>query len=582
MEENWLRTLYRFANGHKALFIWSIFFSTLSVFAGIVPYVIGARIMTDIIDKQYERHEITWLLVWMLITFLFKTIFHGISTTLSHHAAYNILNDLRNAITNRLMQTSLGVVKRFSSGTIKNTILDRTEGVEIPLAHMIPELSANIFVIIVTVVYLATMDIRLALSALLTIPLASIPLFFLMKNFEQKYQNYMRANNQVNSVMVEYIEGIEVIKTFNQTGTSFRKFSDAVTSFKEYTLNWLQTAWKTQNLIFALLPFTLLGVLPVGIWLYLDHVLTLNQLLLGLLLAIGLGGPLNKLSLFTNDFSAMKQSVLNTQKFLELPLLDFRKKEIGRPLDGSVDVINVNFGYKKNELVLSNINLEIPSKSFFAIVGPSGSGKSTLLQLLNRFWDVQSGKIRVGKVELTELTQQQLNRTISYVTQDSFLFKGTIEDNIKMGKPDATPQEIEAAAHAAMCWDFIEALPQGMKTEVSFGNNHLSGGQQQRISIARAILKDAPIIILDEPTASIDPENERQIQESLLRLARDKTVIMVAHRLSTIKNADQIIVLDNGKIVGAGQHAELLEECAAYQRLWESYTQTEEWHISNH
>ncbi|KRL34697.1 ABC transporter ATP-binding protein [Liquorilactobacillus uvarum] len=581
MKENWLRTLFRFTSGHKTLFIWSIFFSVLSVFSGIVPYVVGSRLMTDIIEKESSQYGIMTLLVLMLAAFVLKTIFHFISTTLSHHAAYNILNDLRNAITDRLMRTSLGVVKHFSSGTIKDTILDRTEKVEIPLAHMIPELSANICVVVVTVIYLTVIDVRLALAALITIPLASIPLFFLMKDFDQKYQDYMQANSQVNNVMVEYIEGIEVIKTFNQTGVSFKKFSDAIIGFKEYTLNWLQTAWKTQNMIFSLLPFTLLGTLPVGIWLYLDHALNLNQLLLGLLLAIGLSGPLNKLSLFTNDFNAMKQSVLNTQKFLELPILDFEEKEIRELTDSSLNVIDVNFGYKKNERVLSNINIEIPSNTFCAIVGASGSGKSTLLQLLNRFWDVQSGKIMLGGVALKDLTQLQLNQTISYVTQDSFLFKGTIEENIKMGKPDATPQEVINAARTASCLDFIEELPQGMKTDISFGNGQLSGGQQQRISIARAILKDAPIIILDEPTASIDPENEQRIQESLRQLAKNKTVIMVAHRLSTVMKADQIVVLDNGSVVDTGEHADLLKNCPVYQRLWDSYTRTEEWHISN-
>ncbi|MFT8824445.1 MAG: ABC transporter ATP-binding protein [Liquorilactobacillus mali] len=582
MKKNWLQILFHFAKEHKFLFIWSILFSVLSVFAGIVPYVIGARLIAMIVMKQKSYQEFIALFGLMLLAFVLKTIFYGISTKLSHHAAYNTLNNLRIAITNRLMLTSLGIVKHFSAGSIKNAILDRTEEVEIPLAHMIPELSANILLIIVTVIYLFILDFRLALSALLTIPLASIPLFLLMRNFEAKYQAYMQANNEVNNVMVEYIEGIEVIKTFNQTGSSFRKFSSAVTGFKDYTLDWLRTAWKTQNLVFALLPFTLLGVLPVGIWLYLDGSLNLNQLLLGLSLAIGLSSPLNKLSLFANDFSAMKQSVIDTQRFLELPVLVFNKKEIGQVIDNSVEVANVDFSYTSSTPVLTGINLKIPNNSFCAIVGPSGSGKSTLLQLLTRFWDIQTGSIMIGNVALQDLTLHQLNSTISYVTQDSFIFKGTIADNIRMGNPNATEKEVRAAARAARCMDFINKLPQGFQTEISFGNGQLSGGQQQRLSIARAILKDAPIIILDEPTASIDLENEQQIQESLLKLTKNKTVIMVAHRLGTIKNADQIIVLDTGKIVGHGKHAELLESCPTYQRLWASYTQTEGWHIDNH
>lgn len=582
MKKKWLKILFNFASGHKFLFIWSVFFSILSVFAGIIPYVIGARLMAMIIMKQNSYQEFIVLLGVILLAFVLKTIFYGISTTLSHHAAYNTLNNLRNAITNRLMQTSLGVVKSFSAGSIKNAILDRTEEVEIPLAHMIPELSANVLLIVVTVVYLFILDFRLALAALLTIPLASIPLFLLMKNFGEKYQAYMQANNEVNNVMVEYIEGIEVIKTFNQTGNSFKKFSNAVDGFKDYTLNWLRTAWKTQNLIFALLPFTLLGTLPVGIWLYLDDILNLNQLLLGLLLAIGLSNPLNKLSLFTNDFNAMKQSVINTQAFLDLPILSFNKKEVGQISDNSITVSNVEFGYTRHEPILTGINLKIPENSFCAIVGPSGSGKSTLLQLLTRFWDIQEGSIMIGNIALQDLTLHQLNSAISYVTQDSFVFKGTIAENIKMGNPTATEDELYAAAKAARCLEFINELPQGFQTEISFGNGQLSGGQQQRISIARAILKSSPIIILDEPTASIDPENEQQIQESLLELAQNKTVIMVTHRLSTIKNAGQIVVLDTGKIVGNGKHAKLLKSCPTYQRLWASYTQTEEWHIDNH
>ncbi|MGO2722532.1 MAG: ABC transporter ATP-binding protein [Lactobacillus sp.] len=581
MNQSWIKTLLHFAKSHRYQFISATLFSIISVCSGIIPFIAGVKIISGLLQKTLTAQTLT---VWLLIkgiAYLLKTICYAISTVLSHQAAYNIIQDLRIAISQRLLKSALGVVNQFSSGTLKNAIMDRTESIEIPLAHFIPEFSANVLLVLIIPSYLLTIDYRLALAVLVSVPLAAIPLFLLMRNFGKKYDDYMAANRKVNNVMVSYVEGIEVIKTFNQSGKALSQFKKAVLSFKDYTLDWLNTAWKSQNLIFAILPTTLIGSLPVGLTLYLNKTISLNQLLLTLLLAIGLGEPLNKLSVFANDFKAMKQSITNTQYFLNLPILPFEEHEVAQPQDASIEIKAVDFGYLPETKVLRQINLTIPNHQFYAIVGPSGSGKSTLIQLISRFWDVTTGSIRLGGVDLKQLTQDQLNQMISYVTQDSFLFKGTIEDNIRMGNPGASDEEVIEAAKASNCLSFIQKMPQGIKTELAFGNNRLSGGQQQRLSIARAFLKQAPILILDEPTASMDPENELKIQMALANLAQNKTVLMVSHRLATIQHADKIIVLDNGCIAESGSHEELLKQSGTYEKLWKAYTQSENWHVSS-
>ena len=400
----------------------------------------------------------------------------------------------------RLMKAPLGAVIGESVGKLKSVLVDRVETIELPLAHMIPECISNLLLLVAVFVYLVCIDWRMALAMLVTVPLAFIAFAMMTKNFNKLYADYMESNNYVNGVIVEYVEGIEVIKAFNQSSSSYEKFTKAVKSFKDYTLKWYQSTWKLMN-------FTT----------------------------------------YVNGTKTVEYAVHDVDKLLHVEELP----DTGKPVEvqsKDIQLQDVSFSYDKEsgKQVLSHINLKIPEGKFTALVGPSGGGKSTIARLIARFYDVDSGKVTVGGEDVRNMTCDSLLRNISMVFQKVYLFHDTIENNIRFGNPSATQEEIIAAAKKARCHDFIMALPDGYKTVIGEGGSTLSGGEKQRISIARAILKNANIVILDEATASIDPENEHLIQQVISELTIGKTVIVIAHRLATIEHADQILVVDTG------------------------------------
>ena len=378
----------------------------------------------------------------------------------------------------------------------------------------------------------------------------------------------MEANNYVNGVIVEYVEGIEVIKAFNQSSSSYEKFTKAVQSFKDYTLKWYQSTWKLMNFISAVLPSTFLGTLPIGMYLYLSGSLAPQDLVMCLILSLGIVGPLMNFTTYVNETKTVEYAVHDVDKLLHVEELPDVEQEVSVNMK-NIELKNVSFSYDKEsgKQVLSNINLQIPEGKFTALVGPSGGGKSTIARLIARFWDISDGAIQIGGVDIRTIPLTQLTDLISFVTQDNFLFNCSIKENIRLGNPQATDDEVYAAAKAACCDEFIKKLEQGYDTPAGDAGNRLSGGEKQRISIARMILKNAPIVILDEATAFTDQENEEKIQQSIAALTKGKTLLVIAHRLSTIKNADQIIVLEKGRIVETGTNNELVARRGRYYEL---------------
>ena len=379
---------------------------------------------------------------------------------------------------------------------------------------------------------------------------------------------------------IEYVEGIEVVKAFNQSSVSYAKFADAVTSFKEFTLNWFKSSWKLQNLTFAIMPSTLLGTLPVGLALYRSGALTPAQLIICLLLSLSIIAPLMKVANFTNELKAMEFSVNKAEELLELPILpsvDENKKANIKHTD--IELKNVKFSYtdKEDDNVINGLNVSIPQGSFTALVGPSGGGKSTVARLISRFWDVSEGSVSIGGVNIKDMPLSQLQHMISFVTQDNFLFDCSLKENIRLGNPSATDEQVYAAARAACCDEFINKLENGYDTSAGDAGKRLSGGEKQRIAIARAMLKDAPIVILDEATAFTDPENEDKIQTSIMALSRGKTLLVIAHRLSTIQSADQIVVLKDGAVEAVGKQDELLKNCKLYNDMWQAHIGAKNW-----
>lgn len=580
-KDNWVKILFSFAAPCKGKMALSVFCAILSVAGGFIPFWAVYEILLAFINQNVTLNGI---LIWCLVGaagYLLRVACHGISTILAHISAYTILEGIRLKIADRLMKAPLGEVMGRRIGYLKNIIMDKVEDLEPPLAHMIPELTSNLLLPVAIFIWMLVIDWRMGLAVLISPVLAMIPMFFLMRNYNSQYAAYMEANNHVNSIIIEYVEGIEVVKAFNQSTSSYEKFVNAVQSFKEFTLAWFKSTWKSMNLMMAIMPTTLLGVLPVGLLLVQNGSISPAELAMGIILSLSIVGPLMKATTFINEAKSMEYAVEAANELLNLPVLPDSGKIVSIP-HNDIALKHVTFSYDGSEQneVLHDVNMELPEGSFTALVGPSGGGKSTIARLIARFWDVTGGSITIGGKNVKELSIRQLSELVSFVTQDNFLFNCSLKENIRLGNPNATDEEVYAAAKAACCDEFIVRLDKGYDTPAGDAGKRLSGGEKQRIAIARAILKNAPIVILDEATAFTDPQNEDKIQKSIMALSKGKTLLVIAHRLSTIQNADQIVVLKKGRIVDCGKQEELLKRCPLYADMWKAHIGAKNWSVS--
>lgn len=576
-QKSWLGIVLSFATQCRTKIILSVLFAIGSVAAGLVPYLSVYQIITQFIGGTPDMIIIwKWCLIG-LTAYAMRFLCYGISTTLSHVSAYTILENIRLTLAQRLMKAPLGTVLNESVGKLKSVLVDRVETIELPLAHMIPECISNFMLPVAVFIYLLSIDWRMALSMLITVPIACVAYAMMMQGFNKQYADFMESSNYVNGVIVEYVEGIEVIKAFNQSSSSYEKFAKAVGSFKEYTLKWYQSTWKYMNFGNAVLPSTLLGTLPVGMLLYIRGSLTPQDLVMCLILSMGVVGPLMNFTTYLNEMKTIEYAVHDVDKLMNVAELPDAAETVVLE-NHNIQLKDVCFAYEQGgKQVLDHISLTLPQGSFSALVGPSGGGKSTIARLVARFWDVTEGAITIGGKDIKDIPLSQLADIVSFVTQDNFLFNCSIKENIRLGNPSATDEEVYAAATAACCDEFVLALENGYDTAAGDAGNRLSGGEKQRISIARMILKNAPIVILDEATAFTDPENEEKIQRSIAALTKGKTLLVIAHRLSTIKNADQIIVLKDGQVHKTGTHGQLLDTDALYQSMWEAHIGAKNW-----
>jgi len=549
----------------------------ISLLSGIIPYYCVYRILDQfirgILEKDFILH---WCLI-ALIAYLVKVVCFGISTGISHYVAFNVLEGLRLKVADTFLKAPLGEVYAHSIGEIKGVIVDKIEDIEPPLAHVVPEGAGHILLPIVCFVALALVDIRVALAALLALPLGLIFMMLTFKISGKNMTKYQEANAHMSSVIVEYVEGIEVIKAFGKSGVSYEKFAGAIRNYRDFVIDWLESTWVTMKLAFAFMPATLLGVVPVSILLVGKGSITVSEMALAVMLAMSMVISMAKIEIFSNGLRQMQYTVLEIQKLLNIKSLPEPKTE-QKPEHYSIELKDVRFTYDEaNGEVLHGINLTMKEGGFTALVGPSGGGKSTVAKLIARFWDVSSGSIKIGGVDIKNLNVTTLADIVSFVTQDNFLFSRSLMENIRLGNPKATDEEVIAVAKAACCDEFIRKLPDGYNTSAGEAGKRLSGGERQRIAIARMMLKNAPIVILDEATAFTDPENETKLQESIANLTKGKTLLVIAHRLSTIKKADQIVVLNNGQIEAQGTQEELMERSPLYQRMWQAHIGARNW-----
>ena len=605
-KQNFLSCLLSYAGGGKQKLILSVILSAVSIMVGLVPYYCFYRVICLFMDGTAGMEGI---LQWSLLAFAayaVKVLCFGLSTTASHYAAYHILEGLRNRVAECFLHAPLGEAAKHSIGEIKSIMVDKIEEIEPPLAHMVPEGSGHIVLPIVSMTALAVIDWRLFLASLITFPLSIVCMGLTFKISGKNYDKYNQSLAQMNSNIVEYVEGIEVIKAFGRTGESYGKFSSAILDYKTFVVKWLSSTWVTMKLAFALFPSTLLGVLPVALLLGADGAVTAAEAALAVMLSMSMVGSLASLEVFVNELKKVQMTVEELQEYLEMPSLP----EKGRNADFKgydVELKDVRFSYKMEkghsmeeghfmEEVLHGISLKLTQGSFTALVGPSGGGKSTVARLISRFYDVADGSISIGGVDIRDMPLEQLTGIVGFVAQDNFLFRCSIKENIRMGNPDADDGQVFAAARAAQCEEFIKKLPDGYDTPAGEAGKRLSGGEKQRIAIARMMLKDSPVIILDEATAFTDPENEDKIQKSIRELAKGKhpsgipgchsaeqrkTLLVIAHRLSTIKNADNIVVLENGKILAQGKQEELLKTCPLYAGLWAAHIGAKNWSVGS-
>ena len=567
-----IRQLFAFVGESNSKMRISIFLAVLGEMFGIVPFLMVALLADELYRGTATIQRVLFFCGIAAICQLIKMLLTWRSSLMSHKISFTILKNIREAITDRMAKVPMGIMLETPTGAFKNLIVDNVAKLEDSMAHFMPELPSNIAAPLCSILLIFILDWRMGLASLITIPLGILFFAAMMRGYGPRMENYMRSANDMNSSLVEYVNGIQVIKAFNRSASSYGKYSKSVNYFHDSTMEWWSQCWFWNAAARAVLPSTLLGTLPVGAWLYMEGTLSLPVFLISLVVPLGFVAPLMKVSEAMEQVSMIKGNLEQVTAFLKTPEL-VRPSEPVSLGERTYQFEDVHFGYKETE-VLHGISFQTRPGTMTAIVGPSGSGKSTIAKLMAGFWDVTSGSVRFGGQDIRQIPFEQLMGEISYVAQDNFLFDKSIRENIRMGNPAATDEEVEDAAKAANCHDFIMQLEQGYDTLAGDAGDRLSGGERQRITIARAMLKPSSVVILDEATAYADPENEALIQQAISKLVAGKTLIVVAHRLNTIRNADQILVVANGNIAGRGTQEELLRECPIYQKMWQDYAGT--------
>ncbi|MBR3813830.1 MAG: ABC transporter ATP-binding protein [Spirochaetaceae bacterium] len=574
--------IFYFAGSKKGQYIVSVFFALLSVACCIAPYFIIARIVQQLMAGVRDWNLFLRECGITAIFWFGNVLFHAISTSMSHIATFNLLGNIRKSMCDKLTRLPLGTVLDMPSGALKSTIIERIDSMETTLAHIVPEYTSNIILSIVLVVYLFVLDWRLALACMAVLPVGVIAMCFMLKDGDKRFKYALDKTKALNDTAVEYINGIEVIKAFGKSKSSYERFVVAAQEGSACYVEWMRDCIWPHAVATVVTPTLLFSLLPIGGFMFLKGAIDASLFITVIVLAVSAIQPFLIAFTYHDDIAKAGAIFGEVGAIMTLDELERPEVDVKKPADNSIVLKDVRFSYHKGiegeekKEILHGINMTLPQGSYTAFVGPSGSGKSTIARLIASLWDVDSGSVEIGGVNIKDLSLQEYNSRVAYVSQDNFLFDMSVRENIRLGRQNATDAEVEEIARKAGCYDFIMSLENGFDTVVGGSGAHLSGGERQRIAIARAMMKDAPIVILDEATAYTDPENEAIIQKSVAQLVKGKTLIVIAHRLSTVKDADKLYVIKDGVIDSEGTHEELLAQNGLYKKMWEAHIESKD------
>ena len=586
------KKVFEYAGPHKKDLYIATFIVLLSVLMGVLPFVLAYQVISPLVmGNAVDTKYVCIRVIGVLICLILQAILYGWGLDVSHKAAYSTLLRLRTSLQKRFEAVPLGFIQDKGTGTIKKLFVDDVDSLEVLLAHSLPEGIANLMIPIAIYVAMFFIDWKLALLSLASIPISFAAMMIMYSVGMKKMGPYYMAGQKMNNTIIEYINGMEVVKVFNKDAESYERFRKDISDYRDYTLEWYKAAWPWMAIYSSLLPCTIILTLPLGAWFVLCGFSTLPDLILVLCLSLSIGIPLLKSLSFLPTMPQLNYKIAALEQVLETaPLQQTDAVFHGKNYDICFD--HITFGYENSQPgpdgqpmvtmdeVIHDISFTAKAGQKTALVGESGSGKSTLAKLLIHYYDPQQGSISIGGQKITEMSLEALNSQVSYVAQDQYLFNTSILENIRIGRPDATDEEVLEAAKKAQCMEFLEKLPQGIHSMAGDAGKMLSGGQRQRISLARAILKNAPIIVLDEATAYADPENEEKMEAAIAELVKGKTLFVIAHKLPAIMNADQICVIEHGKLAATGTHAELLAICEEYKKLWKASQDSAEWKVN--
>ena len=563
---------------YKKYTIWAIILMTIGIIASVLPYFFLYQIISPL--TRGESVDMTFVLIRVAVVAVCEIVFavsYVQGLAYSHVSAYNTLKNIRVSLQKKLERQPLGNIKELGTGRIKKLFTDDIDQIELLLAHAIPEGIANIAIPVIIILLMFIYDWRLGLLSLVPLIVGMIAMGMMMKQGMSKMNAYYESAARMNNTIIEYVNGMEVVKVFNKDGDSYKRFGEVVKSYRDFTIAWYKVCWPWMAAYTSVLLCLVLLMLPFGSGMVLDGIISLDKLILVMCMSFSVGPSFLKALAFAGKFPQLDYKIAELEKIMDKPAL----KEGTSGFTGSnydIEFKDIHFGYGETE-VIHGVDLSLKQGTTTALVGESGSGKSTLAKLLVHYYDLNSGSITIGGQDITDMKLEALNNQVAFVSQEQFLFNTTLYENILIGRPDATEEEVMSAAVRAQCEEFLKRLPDGIMTQAGDGGKQLSGGERQRISLARALLKDAPVIVLDEATAFMDPENEEKMNKALDEIVKDKTVLVIAHRLSTIKNADRICVMKDGTCIASDKHERLLDTCPEYKKLWDASVSASTWKI---